>query len=132
MKNTPYIPTPGDVVWLNFAPSSGREIQKRRPALVLSDFKFNQHVGFAFFAPITNTQRGHAFELVLAESAALDPIKNPDKAANKAADKTKGVALLHQVKSLDYRERQAEFIEKIPEALLLQALENLRCIFGGI
>jgi len=123
-KPIPYIPAPGDVVWLDFSPSSGREIQKRRPALVLSDFKFNQHTGFAFFAPITNTQRGHAFELVLAESSEQDSEKNKNK--------TKGIALLHQVKSLDYRERQAELIEKIPEGLLNQALETLRCVFGAL
>lgn len=31
-----YIPDIGDVVWIDFDPQKGNEIQKRRPALVIS------------------------------------------------------------------------------------------------
>jgi len=36
-----YIPERGDIIWLNFDPSSGREIIKRRPAYVISRKVFN-------------------------------------------------------------------------------------------
>lgn len=31
-----YIPEQGDLIWLDFDPSSGKEIMKRRPAFVIS------------------------------------------------------------------------------------------------
>lgn len=59
-----YQPNKGDIVSLNFDPSAGAEIMKRRPALVLSRDAFNQHTGFAIVAPITSTKRGMALEVV--------------------------------------------------------------------
>jgi mRNA-degrading endonuclease toxin of MazEF toxin-antitoxin module len=37
-----YTPEQGDIVWLDFDPSSGKEIIKRRPAFVISQKKFNE------------------------------------------------------------------------------------------
>lgn len=34
-----YTPEQGDIVWLDFDPSSGKEIIKRRPAFVISQKK---------------------------------------------------------------------------------------------
>ncbi|MEY3786810.1 MAG: PemK-like, MazF-like toxin of type toxin-antitoxin system, partial [Pseudomonadota bacterium] len=31
-----YVPEQGDIIWLSFDPSSGKEIIKRRPAYVVS------------------------------------------------------------------------------------------------
>ena len=36
-----YIPKKGDIVWINFDPSAGKEIQKQRPGLVISRTDFN-------------------------------------------------------------------------------------------
>ena len=33
-----YIPKKGDIVWIDFDPSVGKEIQKRRPGLVVSRY----------------------------------------------------------------------------------------------
>jgi len=60
-----YIPDKGDVVSLEFDPSAGKEIMKRRPAYVISLKLFNQHTGFAVVAPITNTIRNMQLEVVL-------------------------------------------------------------------
>jgi len=35
------IPHRGDVVWLDFEPQLGREIKKRRPAVLLSPYNYN-------------------------------------------------------------------------------------------
>ena len=48
-----YIPQQGDIVWLDFDPSSGKEIMKRRSAFIISREAFNQHIGLAIVAPIT-------------------------------------------------------------------------------
>ena len=38
-------PQRGDVVWLDFDPQTGREQSGRRPALMLSDARYNQLIG---------------------------------------------------------------------------------------
>lgn len=90
-----YIPEQGDIVLLSFDPSSGKELMKRRPAYVISRKIFNEHTGLAIIAPISNTVRKIKLEVVL-----------PDKL------KTKGAVLIHQLKSLDFNEREVMFIEK--------------------
>ena len=95
-----YLPNKGDIVSLNFDPSAGTEIMKRRPALVLSRDAFNQHTGFAIVAPITSTKRGMALEVVLDGTV------------------TQGVVLVHQLRSLDVGSRGIQFIEKAPESII--------------
>ena len=95
-----YIPDKGDVVWFNFDPSTGREIMKRRPAFVISRKAFNKHTGFAIVAPITSTARGMKLEVVLPDEMTTD-----------------GAILIHQIKSLDFENRQIELIEKAPDTV---------------
>ncbi len=89
-----YIPNQGDIIWLNFDPSSGKEIMKRRPAFVISRKAFNEHTKMAIVAPITSTIRGIKLEVILSGST-----------------KTKGAILVHQLKSIDFIQREAVFIE---------------------
>lgn len=98
-----YIPEQGDIIWLNFDPSSGKEIMKRRPAFVLSRKAFNKHIGMAIVAPITNTIRGIKLEIPLPEET-----------------KTKGAILVYQLKSIDFIQREAEFIERLPLNIIEQ------------
>tara|TARA_R110002074_G_scaffold65748_1_gene156059 strand:- start:36 stop:368 length:333 start_codon:yes stop_codon:yes gene_type:complete len=100
-----YIPDQGDIIWLNFDPSAGIEMMKRRPALVLSKEVLNEHVGLAIVSPITSTVRGINLEVVLPEKL-----------------KTKGAVLVYQLRSVDYEDRQCEFIERIPNQALKQVL----------
>ncbi|MEI6746859.1 MAG: type II toxin-antitoxin system PemK/MazF family toxin [Methylococcaceae bacterium] len=106
-----YIPDRGDIIWLNFDPSSGREIIKRRPAYVISRKAFNQHTGLAFVAPITSTIRGIKLEVVL------------DKTL-----KTQGAILVHQIKSFDFVEREAVFIERVSGQIVEQVKTVLKAI----
>ena len=106
-----YIPDKGDIVSLNFDPSSGREIMKRRPAFVISREMFNEHTGFAIVAPITSTIRKMKLEVVL-----------PDEYS------TKGSVLIHQLKSLDFKERQIELIEKAEESTTQKVTELAKVI----
>ena len=96
-----YIPEKGDIIWLDFNPSSGNEIMKHRPAFVLSRKIFNKHVGMAVVAPITSTIRGIKLEVVL-----------PDEL------KTQGSILVYQMKSLDIFKRNAKLIEKASKEII--------------
>lgn len=49
------IPKKGDIVWIDFDPSAGKEIQKRRPGLVVFRYEFNRKTMFAVICPITST-----------------------------------------------------------------------------
>lgn len=108
-----YIPEKGDIVSLSFDPSSGKEIMKRRPAFVISRRIFNEHTGFAVVAPVTSTIRGMKLEVIL-EPALI----------------TKGAVLIHQMKSLDYQERNIKLIEKAPQAIIDQVSELAKAIIS--
>ena len=59
-----YVPEQGDLIWLDFDPSSGKEIMKRRPAFVITKKTFNEHTKMAIVAPITSTIRGIKLEVI--------------------------------------------------------------------
>lgn len=105
-----YIPDKGDIVWLNFEPSTGKEITKRRPALVISRKAFNEHTGFAIMAPITSTVRGIRLEVEL------------------EGVETEGAILVYQMKSLDFENRDMELIEKAPPATTNKVTELAQVI----
>lgn len=50
-------PRQGEIYWTNLDPVIGREIAKRRPALVLSPDEVNRHLDTIIMAPITSTLR---------------------------------------------------------------------------
>ncbi|MDV8514357.1 type II toxin-antitoxin system PemK/MazF family toxin [Streptococcus pneumoniae] len=51
-----YIPEKQDIIWIDFDPSVGREIQKRRPAIVVSRREYSERTGFVAVCPITHGQ----------------------------------------------------------------------------
>ncbi len=102
-----YIAEKGDIVMLDFDPSAGNEIMKRRPALVISRKIFNEHTGFAIVAPITSTKRGMMLEVDLTNSGTS----------------TEGVVLIHQLRSLDVNSRNIAYVETVPAAVIDRATE---------
>ena len=108
-----YVPKRGDVVWINFNPQAGHEQSGRRPAAVLSPKAYNQKVSLAIFCPITNQIKGYPFE-----------VKIPSQA------KITGVILSDQVKSLDWRVRNATFAGLLPTEVIDEVLANLRTLLG--
>ncbi len=108
-----YVPEKGDFIAVTFDPQSGHEQRGRRPALVVSNTLFNQRTGLAIVCPITNTERGYPFHVAV--------IRNPD---------VRGFVMVEQVKSIDYRVRQAKLIEKASEDMLDEVLSILdACIY---
>jgi mRNA interferase MazF len=97
-----YIPNRGDLVWLNFDPSVGREQQGRRPAIVLSLSDYNNISDLAILMPITSRRKGYPFEVLLPKDL---PIQ--------------GVILCDQIKSLSWRSRDISFIAKAPTEVLI-------------
>ena len=99
-----YIPEQGDIVALSFDPQSGHEQKGRRPAMIVSNKIFNQHLGLAFACPITNTKRDFPFHIEV-------------KSKN-----ITGYIMGEQMKSIDYNSRNVKFIEKADTKILNKIL----------
>ena len=106
-----YVPERGDAIWLEFNPQAGHEQAGRRPALVLSPKSYNKKVGLLICCPITNRVKGYPFE-----------VKLPDEL------NVSGVVLSDQVKSLDWKVRQADFIAKLPDDVVKDVLAKLNTL----
>lgn len=103
-----YVPDRGDIVWLHFTPQAGHEQAGRRPALVLSPRSYNRKVGLALFCPITSSVKGYPFEVMLPEDS-----------------EASGAVLCDQVKSLDWRVRNAERFCPAPPEVLEEATAKI-------
>ena len=106
-----YIPDRGDLVFIDFEPTKGREQRGTRPALILSPASYNKKSSLAILMPITNRQKGYPFEVVL-----------PSKL------KTSGVILVDQVKSLDWRVRNCRFVELAPEDVVREVQAKITAL----
>ena len=105
-----YIPERGDIVWLNFSPQAGHEQHGKRPAVVISPLAYNQKSRLALFCPITTKQKGYPFEV-----AVNNRIIN-------------GVVISDQIKSLDWQQRRAEFIEKASDDEMNEIMDKLSAL----
>lgn len=103
----------GDVVLIDFTPSAGSEQGGKRPALVVSETYFNQHDRFVVLCPITSKAKGYGFEV---------PIRG--------AQKTTGVILSNQFKSLDYRARNMVVVDSVDAKTLAAVQHNIKQILG--
>jgi mRNA interferase MazF len=103
-----YVPQRGDVVWITLNPQAGHEQAGRRPAVILSPEAYNGKVGLALLCPITNQVKGYPFEVLI-------PTGLP----------VAGAILADQVKSLDWRVRDAELICTLPPRTISEILQRL-------
>jgi mRNA interferase MazF len=104
----PYCPRRGDVVWLTLDPQAGHEEAGRRPALVLSPEEYNRKVGLAIFCPITNQVKGYPFEVSVPKGIEVS-----------------GVILADQVRSLDWKARNATFCGRVSAPALREVMDLL-------
>jgi mRNA interferase MazF len=102
-----YTPRQGDIIWCVFDSRKGHEQQGRRPALVASNEVTNVFLnGRAMVCPISNTNKGYPIQPTLDNRT-----------------KTQGVILCDQSMVLDLNARKAEFIERLPEDILADAVD---------
>jgi mRNA interferase MazF len=113
LTRTAYVPQRGDVVWITLTPQAGHEQAGRGPALVLSPASYNSKVGLALFCPITSQVKGLPFEVPIPPGLPLD-----------------GVILADQVKSLDWRARDAEWACSLPAATIDRVLDRVRALLA--
>lgn len=108
-----YVPERGDIVWITLNPQAGHEQAGRRPALVLSPRAYNGKVGLAILCPVTSQIKKYPFEVLVPDGLNIG-----------------GVILSDQVKSLDWKARQAEFVCQLPASTLEEVLQKLGTLIG--
>ena len=106
-----YVPERGDVVWITFNPQAGHEQAGRRPAVVLSPKSYNGKVGLALLCPITSQVKGYPFEVPIPDGLPVN-----------------GVILSDQVKSLDWRARNAEKACSLPADTMKRVMQRVKAL----
>jgi mRNA interferase MazF len=106
-----YIPDRGDAIWITLNPQSGHEQSGRRPAVVLSPRSYNGKTYLAVLCPVTSQIKGYPFEVNIPESLPIG-----------------GAILADQVKSLDWKAREAELICPLPNDTISEVLGKLQTL----
>lgn len=109
-----YIPERGDAVWISFDPQAGHEQAGHRPAVVLTPAEYNGKVGLAVLCPITTQVKGYPFEVPLPPGL---PVV--------------GAILSDQLKSLDWRQRRAKLIVRLPDVVVAEVLGRVEALLFG-
>ena len=107
----------GDVVSVPLDPAIGHEQRGTRPALVLTTKEFNR-LGDVLIAPIT---QGGEFSRYAGFAVSLMG----------TGCKTQGVALLNKIRMFDLNARKARKVERVPQAVLDDALGRLTALLDG-
>ncbi len=113
VKSKGFIPVRGHIVWIDFDPQSGHEQAGRRPALVVSPAAYNEKVGLAILCPVTSQVKGYPFEVVIPKGLGVS-----------------GVILADQVKSVDWKSRNAEFSCNVPHEVVHIVLKKLATLLS--
>lgn len=103
-----YVPSRGELIWLQFTPQAGHEQAGHRPALVISPSSYNRRVGLAVCCPITSHVKGYPFEVLLPDGLGVE-----------------GAILSDQIKSLDWRVRRAKRIGSVPPDVLAETIGKI-------
>ncbi len=109
MSKRTYHPDRGDLVEMNFQPAAGREIDKRRPAIVLSPLAYNRKSGLCVAVPTSTDLTPGPLWIPMPSGFLPRP----------------SVILCDYVKSFDYRERSVTLIASLPDELVDRIVGNL-------
>ena len=101
----------GDIIWVDFDPTKGREQAGHRPAVVISRTIYNQKRNLAVVCPITSIIKPLRFRVLLDERT-----------------KTQGDVICEQIRVIDLLARECVVVEQIPRDLLEQVLDAVGVI----
>ena len=112
--NSNYIPQRQDIIWIDFYPSAWKEIQKRRPALVVSNKNYSKHTGFVAVCPITHGQAK------LRKKGLLVPVQSK---------KVDGAINPFQLHTFDFKARRIEKISELDDQEFVIVKQLIKFIF---
>jgi mRNA interferase MazF len=105
-----YVPEAGDIIWLDFSPQAGHEQAGHRPAVVLSPAAYNR-IGLLLCCPLTTKRKAYPFEVAI------------------EGDRD-GAALADQIRSIDWRARQAKRKGRVSAPELAEIRAKARALIG--
>ena len=103
----------GDIIWVDFDPTKGREQAGHRPAVVISQTVYNTKRDLLLICPITNKVKPLRFHVLLDNRT-----------------KTQGDIICEQVRTIDLLVCQCKFVEELPKDLLEKVLNTLSVIIS--
>ena len=101
----------GDIIKLDLNPTKGHEQSDFRPALVVSNEKFNARTNLLLICPISSTANGFPMHVLLKNTATTGEVK------------------CEQVKAIDPKARQISYVESVPKEILLEAVD---IVYGSV
>ncbi|PTM23665.1 type II toxin-antitoxin system PemK/MazF family toxin [Lactobacillus sp. PFC-70] len=108
------IPKNGDIIYIDFDPSARVEIQKRRPAVVVSNNQLMMTSPFVWVVPISHGKfNGQDYPL----HVSLDKRTKID-----------GTVYTEQLKSFDDVQRDWQFVERLPKDLKEEIQNKIRLV----
>jgi mRNA interferase MazF len=99
---------------LTFDPQAGHEKAGVRPAVVLSPKAYNERSSLVVVVPITRQIKGYPFEVVLPDGLVVT-----------------GAVLSDQIKSVDWRARDARLICSLPDTILNNILQRASVLLSA-
>jgi mRNA interferase MazF len=106
-----YVPDAGEIVWINFTPQAGHEQAGHRPALVLSPAPYNDRTSLMICCPLTTQIKNYPFEVFIGGTP-------PNS------------VLSDQVKSLDWRSRNARLKGRVSPEQLAEVRAKIHALIG--
>ena len=103
----------GDIIYIDFDPTMGREQAGRRPAVVISQSLYNQTRNLVWLCPISSTIKPLRFQIALDERT-----------------KTQGAIICEQVRTIDLLSRKCHYVEPLPKDLLEKVLDAVSVIIA--
>ncbi|APW47147.1 type II toxin-antitoxin system PemK/MazF family toxin [Rhodoferax antarcticus] len=112
-----WVPDRRDMIWIDFNPPIGQEMQDQHPVLVLSPKAFNERTGIVIGLPMTHAGSNET---------------NPFAVKVTTAKGEVAYVLTHQPKTFDWRQRGARSHpwKQLPAALFAAACESLNGIIA--
>ncbi|WP_283620910.1 type II toxin-antitoxin system PemK/MazF family toxin [Limosilactobacillus avium] len=107
-------PQRGSIIYIDFNPSVGAEIQKRRSAVVISNDILAKTSPFAWVVPISHGSfngEDYPLHIQLDERTQVD-----------------GTIYVEQIKSFDFNHRKWQFVEMLPTDLFDEVEKKARLV----
>jgi mRNA interferase ChpB len=112
-----YHPSRGDILHVNFAPSAGREFTGPHYGLVISTLAFSRGTGLCIVLPATSKYHADARLLNMPLMVKIPelPVFGKD-----------GWLYIHQIKTIDYRERGATLVARVDDDFLIDVMDRTK------
>lgn len=107
-----YIPDRGDIIQIELDVSDSTSGQKnKKNALVISPKLYNEKTGLAIVCPIKTKIKGNPFEVIIPDGL-----------------KITGIILSDQIKSINWKIRNAEYVCKISDGKISEVISKLQTL----